>query len=184
MEPGAMKSLQPAVRARAPIVVTERLRLREFSRDDLDELAAMVADEQQMSFYERPKTRAEASTWIDRNLELYERCGFGFWAIEPSEAAGLAGYCGIRPVELDDASETEIGWHVHKLKWNQGIASEAAAAVTWLASERFGIGRVVALIPPDHLASRRVAEKIGLREERGTLFEGEQLVVYATPLVP
>src|SRR5437870_4406345 len=34
-----------------PIAETERLRLREFTRNDLDELAAMVADPEQMRFY-------------------------------------------------------------------------------------------------------------------------------------
>jgi RimJ/RimL family protein N-acetyltransferase len=39
-----------------PILETERMRLRQFTQDDLDELAAMVADEDQMTFYPRPKT--------------------------------------------------------------------------------------------------------------------------------
>jgi len=51
-----------------PILETQHLKLREFSRDDLDDLAAMVADEEQMRFYPRPKTRDEASAWISRNL--------------------------------------------------------------------------------------------------------------------
>ena len=41
----------------------------------------MVADEEQMRFYPRPKTREEASAWISRNLALYEERGFGFWLI-------------------------------------------------------------------------------------------------------
>ncbi len=44
-----------------PIAETHRLTLREFTEDDLDELAAMVADEDQMTFYPRPKSRDEAS---------------------------------------------------------------------------------------------------------------------------
>jgi RimJ/RimL family protein N-acetyltransferase len=55
-----------------PILETERLKLREFSQDDLDDPAAMVADEDQMRFYPRPKTRDEASAWSSRNLALYK----------------------------------------------------------------------------------------------------------------
>jgi hypothetical protein len=33
------------------ILETERLKLREFDQDDLDELAAMVGDKEQMTFY-------------------------------------------------------------------------------------------------------------------------------------
>ncbi len=37
------------------------MRLREFVPGDIDELAAMVADPEQMSFYPRPRTRHEAT---------------------------------------------------------------------------------------------------------------------------
>jgi hypothetical protein len=62
-----------------PILRTERLTLRQFDHDDLHDLAAMVADEEQMRFYPRPKTRDEASAWITRNLGLYRERGFGVW---------------------------------------------------------------------------------------------------------
>lgn len=42
----------------------------------------MVEDEEQMGFYPRPRTRDEASAWIDRNLSLYEEHGYGIWFIE------------------------------------------------------------------------------------------------------
>ena len=64
------------------ILETERVRLREFRNSDLDDLAAMVADVGQMRFYPRPRTRVEASAWIERNLSLYRDHGFGFWLME------------------------------------------------------------------------------------------------------
>ena len=82
----------------------DRLRLREFRQDDLDDLAAMVADPDQMTFYERPKTREEASGWLARDLAFYEENGFGFWVIELLATSEFAGYCGIRPLELDGVS--------------------------------------------------------------------------------
>jgi RimJ/RimL family protein N-acetyltransferase len=166
-----------------PILETARLQLREFSRDDLDDLAAMVADEAQMRFYPRTKTRDEASAWISRNLALYEECGFGFWLIKPRATSGFAGYCGIRPLDLEGASEIEIGWHIRKTSWNQGIATEAATAVRDLALRRFAFSRLVAIIRPDHIASRRVAEHVGMRPEKRTVFEGEPAVIYATAAV-
>jgi RimJ/RimL family protein N-acetyltransferase len=102
-----------------PILETQHLKLREFSGDDLDDLAAMVADEEQMRFYPRPKTRDEASTWIGRNLALYTEYGFGFWFIESLPTSGFLGYCGIRPLALEGASEIEIGWHTKKTSWTK-----------------------------------------------------------------
>jgi RimJ/RimL family protein N-acetyltransferase len=163
-----------------PILKTERFKLREFRQDDLDALAAMVEDEEQMRFYPRPKTRAEASAWISRNLSLYREYGFGFWFIESLPTSGFLGYCGIRPLALEGASEIEIGWHTKKTSWNQGIATAAATAARDLAFRRFALSRLVAIIHPDHIASRRVAEKIGMHEKKTTVLDDYLAVIYVT----
>jgi RimJ/RimL family protein N-acetyltransferase len=164
-----------------PVLETERFRLREFDQDDLDDLAAMVADEDQMTFYPRPKTRDEAAAWISRNLVLYKEYGFGFWFIESLATSGFLGYCGIRPRALEGASEVEIGWHTKKTFWNQGIATEAATAARDLAFRRFALSRLVAIIHPDHVGSRRVAENIGMHEEgTTTILDDYPAVIYVT----
>jgi RimJ/RimL family protein N-acetyltransferase len=157
----------------AQVAETPRLRLREFGHGDLEALAAMVADEEQMTFYPRARTREEAGAWLDRNIGLYGEHGYGFWLVEWLATADFAGYCGIRPLSLEGAAETEIGWHVRKTFWNRGVATEAATAALELAFGRFGLKRLVALIGPDHLASLRVAEKIGMRAERHVLLDGQ-----------
>jgi RimJ/RimL family protein N-acetyltransferase len=163
------------------IVETERLKLREFSPGDLDELAAMVADEDQMRFYPRPKTRDEAAAWISRNLALYMELGYGIWLLESLPTSEFVGYCGIRPLVLEgDGSETEIGWHIRKTSWKQGIATEAAAAVRDVAFTRFGLSRLVAVIHPEHIASRRVAENIGMHPEQATVIGDYPALIYAT----
>jgi RimJ/RimL family protein N-acetyltransferase len=166
-------------------LMTDRLRLREFRDDDLDVLAAMVGDDEQAAFYPRPKTRAEAAVWIRRNLELYATHGFGTWLIEALPGSRFAGYCGIRPLQLEQVCEIEIGWHVHKHFWNQGVATEAATLVCDAAATRFGFSRLIALVHPDHIASRRVAEKVGMRPERTTVLGGDYpAIVYAADLRP
>jgi RimJ/RimL family protein N-acetyltransferase len=164
-------------------MATERVRLREFRDDDLDALAAMVADAEQMTFYPRPKARDEAAAWIRLNRELYAARGFGTWLIEVAPQARFAGYCGIRPLELEQVSEIEIGWHVHKRFWKQGIATEAASLVCRAAATRWRLSRLVALVHPDHLGSRRVAENVGMRAERTTVLEDDYpAIVYVAQL--
>ena len=152
---------------------TERLKLREFGKGDLDDLAAMVADQDQMRFYPGTRTREEAFAWITRNLVLYDEYGYGFWLIASRATSAFLGYCGIRPLRLGGASEIEIGWHTTKACWNQGIATEAAIAARDLAFRRFRLPRIVAVIRPDHIASRRVAEKIGMHYERTTVVDDD-----------
>ncbi len=162
----------------ATILETERLRLREFTREDMDPLAKMVADPEQMRFYPRPRTEAEVSAWIDRNIWLYESLGFGFWVIESPNTEFL-GYCGLRSLASENAQEIEMGWHTRKEVWSQGIATEAATACRDLAFDRFGIGRLVATIDPAHDASLRVATKVGMRREREIVLDGWPCVIYS-----
>jgi RimJ/RimL family protein N-acetyltransferase len=139
----------------------------------------MVADPEQMRFYPRPKTRDEARAWIEWNLGLYEELGFGTWLIESGADGAFAGYCGIRPLVLDGRDELELAWHVLKAYWNRGVATEAARAAIELGRERFGLGRLVAIINPDNAPSRRVAAKVGMAEEGETVVDGAPVVVYA-----
>jgi Acetyltransferase (GNAT) domain len=123
-----------------PVLQTERLTLREFDYDDLDDLAAMVGDEEQMSFYPRPKRRDEAAAWIGRNLDLYERYGFGVWAIEHAATSPFAGYCGIKPLRLDGAAEIEMAWHVKKTFWKRGLPRRPRPPSETSPSEASGSG--------------------------------------------
>lgn len=67
--------------ARGDEIVSEtpRLRLRRLRLSDIDDVAAMVADPEQMRFYPRPKTKDEVAAWLAWNLTLYEENG-GTWS--------------------------------------------------------------------------------------------------------
>jgi RimJ/RimL family protein N-acetyltransferase len=155
-----------------------RMRLRRLRLDHLDDVAAMVADPEQMRFYPRPKTRDEVREWLGWNLALYEQKGFGTWYLESLPDGEFAGYCGIRPLVLEGRHEVEVAWHVRKTRWNCGLGTEAARFAMRLGFEQFGLSRLVAIIHPDNLPSRRVAEKVGMAEERTLIHDGEPTVVY------
>jgi RimJ/RimL family protein N-acetyltransferase len=161
------------------VVETPRLRLREFTEADLDVLAAMVADAEQMRFYPRTRTRDESEQWINRNLALYAGHGFGFWVIEEVHRGDFLGYAGIRPLTIDGVEEIEMGWHTMKYVWNQGIATHAAIACRDLALYRFDILRLVATIDPAHTASLRVAHKVGMQLEKQAVLDGWPCLVYS-----
>ena len=161
---------------------TARVALREFTEADLDALATLMADQDQMAFYPAPRTRDEAKAWIDRNIGLYKENGFGFWLMEAIAGRDFLGYCGIRPLPIEGIQEVEMGWHTRKEFWGQGHATESAAACRDLAFTRFDIVRLVATIDPDHAASLRVATKIGMQRERTAVLDEWPCVVYAITL--
>jgi RimJ/RimL family protein N-acetyltransferase len=153
--------------------------LRELTEADLDVVATMMADVEQMSLYPRPRTREETKTWIGRNLELYEQRGFGFWLMEAPDIGIFLGYCGVRPIDIDGVEEMEMGWHVKKEFWGQGLATEAASVCRDLAFDRFNIAGLVATIDPTNASSVRVAEKIGMRLERDVVLDGWSCLIYS-----
>jgi RimJ/RimL family protein N-acetyltransferase len=163
----------------ATILETTRLRLREYTKRDVEELAAMFGDEETMRFYPRPKTRDEALAWIEWNLRLYSERGFGLWAMEVIATSEFVGDCGLTPQTVEGVAEIEVGWHTKRAFWNQGFATEAALACRDLAFTQFGLKRLISIIDPENIASRSVAEKIGMLEEKITLHEGYPCVIYA-----
>lgn len=161
------------------VLRTPRLRLREFTEADLNTTAAMMADEDQMHLYPRPRTRAETRAWIEKNLRLYELYGFGCWLIEDGRSGDYLGYCGIRPATIDGRDEIEIAWHTIKQVWGRGVATEAAKGCVQFAFARFNLARLVATIDPINEASLRVAQKVGMRREKEAVLDGWPCLVYS-----
>ena len=156
---------------------TSRLTFRRMGVDDLDAMAGLLGDPVVMAHYPRPRTREEALAWIEWNRRGYARDGFGLWIIEDS-SGGFVGDCGLTWQHLEGTDELEVGYHVVAGRQGDGLGSEAAAACVEFARSR-GVERVIAIIRPDNVASRRVAEKIGLRLDRESVMHGLEVVVYA-----
>ena len=124
----------------------------------------MLADPDVMEFYPRPKSRDEAQAWIDWNKSNYVEHGYGLWIIE-TKAGEFAGDCGLTWQAVNGRPELEVGYHVRAEMQGRGYATEAAAACRDFARNILEAAHLVAIIHPDNTASRRVAEKIGLKFE-------------------
>ena len=146
----------------APRIVarTERLTLRELVLNDDDALFELLGDPVAMEHYPAPKTRPETAEWIDWARDSYDRHGFGLWAVERTADGAFLGDCGpmLQPVEGELVAE--IGYHILRREWGRGYATEAATACRNLVLEELGFDRVVSIVAPENLPSRRVAEKV------------------------
>ena len=105
-----------------------RLTFREMTGADLDDLAALVGDEDVMRFYPKPMTRGEAADWIARNQRRYRDHGFGLWVISERDSGEFVGDCGLTLQHVDGVDELEVGYHVRTSMQGHGYATEAAAA--------------------------------------------------------
>jgi RimJ/RimL family protein N-acetyltransferase len=141
---------------------TQRLSLREFEAEDLDALATILSDPETMRYYPAQFDRADVADWIQRNRTRYANDGYGLWAMILNSTGELVGDCGLVRQNIDGVDEIEIGYHVRRDLWGQGFASEAAQACRDYGFSTFGVDRLISLIRPENLASRRVAEKNGM----------------------
>src|ERR1700682_5784133 len=111
------------------ILETERLLLREFVPGDADALATVISDPETMRFYPQPPDRAGVESWIERNRRRYRDDGHGLWAMVLKASGEVIGDCGLTRQTVDAVDEIEIGYHLRRDLWGQGLASEAAGAL-------------------------------------------------------
>lgn len=159
---------------------TPRLCVRRLRPDDADALFAVFGDPLVARFVGdgAPLTRAQCEQWIAVSLRNYEAKGFGASAVEFKETGEFAGACGI--VYGPGRAEPEIVYGFGRAWWGRGIAGEVVPAMLRYGVEQCGLPRVMATIAPENLASRRVAEKAGMRFDREEIDpeDGLPMVVY------
>lgn len=142
-------------------VATERLRFREMASSDLDAMSSLLGDSDVMAFYPTPMTREQSAAWIKRSQSRYAEDGHGLWIIETHDGE-FVGDCGITWQSYNGIAVREIGYHVRADLQGRGYASEAAEACVALAQREFGASLLTAIIHPENIASRRVAEHVGM----------------------
>ena len=63
-----------------------------------------------------------------------------------------------------DIEEINLGYRIAKRYWNKGLAAEAARAVLNYVFNEQKFTSVVVIIEPAHVASLKVAEKVGFSD--------------------
>jgi RimJ/RimL family protein N-acetyltransferase len=163
----------------APILETARLQLREFVPEDVNALARVLSDPVTMQYYPAPYGAQEVAAWIERNRRRYQETGHGLWAMILKSSNELIGDCGMVSQNIDGNAEIEIGYHVRRDLWRQGFATEAARMCRAYGFECLRLQRMISLIRPENMPSRRVAEKIGMAAWKEITWVGLPHLVYA-----
>src|SRR6266540_830340 len=163
-----------------PVLETPRLILRELEPDDLQPLHQILGDPETMRFYPHPFSRRETAAWIERNQERYAAHGFGLWALHLKETGALVGDCGLTYQDVDGVSELEVGYHVRRSLWRQGLATEAALACRDHAFGPVGASKLIALVRVENIPSAGVARNLGMTVEGETMRAGFRHHVFAT----
>ena len=159
--------------------------IRPITPSDLDALVALDADPEVMRYINggQPTPRAlAAEILLPRMLAAAVRPGLGFFAVEAPEGAFL-GWVHLR-LDSFEPSWAELGYRLARPFWGQGVATGASRVLARRAFDELGFDVVSARTMPENLASRRVMEKVGLREAGRFVFPGRALPGLTVPEVP
>jgi RimJ/RimL family protein N-acetyltransferase len=146
-----------------PTLITHRLILRGFTEADVDPMEQIMAGKDVMRYFPRsdPPDRERVAQMIARIIGHWEEFGYGLWAVQAQISNVLMGRCGLQLIP--DTGEVEIDFLLGRLFWGKGFASEAGRASLNYGFEELALNKIVGIIHPENIASRRVLEKLGLR---------------------
>jgi RimJ/RimL family protein N-acetyltransferase len=161
------------------ILQTARLLLRELTPQDCNALALVLSDPETMRYYPAPYDRAGVEQWIERNRRRYRDDRVGLWAMELTTTHEMVGDCGIILQQVEGERLYEIGYHLRRDFWGQGLATEAAIACRDWAFAHLTPDRLISLIRPENLPSCRVAERTGMTVWKEVNWRGLRHLVYS-----
>jgi RimJ/RimL family protein N-acetyltransferase len=172
----------------APVIETERLRLRPYCEADLAVQAAILGDERVVRFLGgTPLSREEAWRRMLCGPSLWLLLGYGYWAVDRREDGAMIGFVGFADFKRDmDPSiegRPEMGWIFSSDAQGQGYCTEAVQAGLAWADRQLSGEAIVAIIDPDNGPSIRVAERCGFSERQDATYRNSRILLFTRPPV-
>lgn len=172
---------------------TERLILRQFTPNDVDNLFELNSDPQVTRLTPDADQPPDYTTIQTRTLpqylayyQLYD--GYGCWAAVEKSTQAFIGWFYLRPAihaayfnsAFADRDDIELGYRLRQAAWGKGYATEGAKALIYKGFSELEMQRVFTVALAMNAPSIRVMEKIGLKREKRLFDEfGNDLAIHA-----
>lgn len=146
---------------------TQRLLLRDFHAEDWREIHRYGSDAEAVRHMDwGPNSEDETRAFVQHVLTTQTEVSRKTFelAVCLKESGELIGGVGIR-IKSDVNREGDIGYILRRDCWGKGFGTEAARAMLRYGFESLGLHRIYATAAPPNSASRRVLEKMGMRQE-------------------
>jgi RimJ/RimL family protein N-acetyltransferase len=139
---------------------TERMVLRDFAEDDLNDLHEIFSDPEVMKFIEPPYDIKQTEDFL--KSFCIERDPKGAYAAVLKESNKVIGYVLFKPV--DENEIYEAGWIFNKKYWGKGYASEICGKLIQHGFEDMGLHKICAEAI-DEAKSVPLMKKLGMQLE-------------------
>ncbi len=164
------------------ILETDRLIVRRFTLDDAAFILELLNDPDWLRFIgdRGVRTLDDARAYlINGPLAMYQRSGFGLYAVVLKRSGAPIGMCGL--IKREGLDDVDLGFAYLPEYRAQGYGYEAAAAVLADGRQTFGLKRIVAITSLDNEKSIRLLERLGFAFEKIIRLPGgdEELKLFA-----
>jgi len=165
------------------LLETERLQLREYSKEDAAFIYELMNSEGWLTFIgDRNIISLEDAEKYIQNFYLpsYIQNGYGAYIVILKELNKPIGSCGL--YKREDLEYPDVGFAFLGSYSGKGYGFEAAGAVLKHAKELFNITTVMGIVQPNNIASIRLLEKLGLKRKCTYIFKdtSEELLLFST----
>lgn len=147
------------------LIETKRLYLKNYEDTQFyfDNLCSLLCDKETMLFWEKPLELPAVENWLFRAIDSYRAHGISRLAVFRKQDDFYIGDCGLMYTQVNGEFCWDIGYIIHAKFWGKGYAPEASQAVMDYGLKMLALPEIYANMPAYHLASKRVAEKIGMQ---------------------
>lgn len=158
------------------VTESDRLVIRTWSLSEATALHALSHD-QGFTFGATSSWRMpdldHASRVIAASQARFEEDGLGVWPVILKSTGEIIGVCGLKPLDLEGETKTEIVFRFAKAHWGRGFATEAVRATLAHAFSTLHLREVIALLDPQNIQASNVLEKAGMGFFARTYHEGK-----------
>jgi [ribosomal protein S5]-alanine N-acetyltransferase len=159
---------------------TERLLFRSIKESDFMQWLKFFEDPQTSVHWveEKEVPSIACRKWYQKQYWRYENNKGGMNALIEKTSGKLIGHCGLLVQSVDEITELEIGYSLLPEFWNMGFASEASLHCRDYAFAYDFSESLISIISLTNLPSQRVAVKNGMRVEKQTIYNGNQVFIF------
>lgn len=149
-----------------PCLETERLIIRKYTLEDVDDYFAFASDAEVTRFlrWGPHPNRDYTLEYIQGVLDEYAAGKDSSWGIELRTEKRIIGTMHIMHLDLYHR-KAHVGFALARVHWNNGYATEALGKVLEHCFAELSLNRIEAFCIPENRAAVRVLEKAGMQSE-------------------
>jgi [ribosomal protein S5]-alanine N-acetyltransferase len=159
---------------------TERLLFREIRETDFSAWLEFHKDTSTSLYWteEKGSPEEECTKWYAKQFQRYNNNRGGMNALIEKQTGNFIGHCGLLLQAVDGNTELEIAYSLLPAYWNKGYASEAAIKCRDFAFHNKLAGSLISIISITNIPSEKVAIKVGMKPDKQTIYNGNQVNIF------